>query len=706
MVRGLGAPINYTGTNLVLNGVAGNDTFYIVNTSLATTTINGGIDGNDTFNIQATTGTLNLNGGAGANTFNLGSLAPATGGTLGQLAGAINIAGGTGVSTINVDDTGDAALNTGLLTANTLTGLGLGAGVTYTGVSVLNINFGSGNDTFNVQGTSAATVRTLNTGAGADIVNLGSLAPVAGGVLSGFEGALVIVGGGNDALNVDDTGDAARNSGVLTANTLTGLGMGGRVTYSGVAVLKINLGSGSDTLNVQSTAAATATTLNTGVGVDTVNVGSAAPASGGLTSGIQGELIIVGGGNDTLNVDDTGDAANMSGTLSATTLTGLGIGLGGITYSGLSALNVSIGSGKVTLLIESTSSAVTTLNSGSGNDTFNIQATTGTLNVNGGAGASTFNLGSLAPATGGTLGQLAGAVNIAGGTGVSTINVADTGDLAVNTGVLNGNTLTGLGMGAGLTYARISVLNINLGSGADTFNVRGTAAATVTTLNTGAGADIVNLGTLAPVAGGVLSGIEGALLIVGGGNDALIVDDTGDAVRNTGTLTASTLTGLAMGGSATYSGVAELKINLGSGGDTFYVQSTAAATVTTLNTGVGADTVNVWTSGGSIKGALVVVGGGNDTLNVYDLGDTANMSATLGATTLTGLGMSPGGIAYSGLSVLNISLDDFGNTFTVTGVANAGWLGHEHCRAEFQRQLRRDESHVGELCNGHVECRW
>jgi hypothetical protein len=64
--------------------------------------------------------------------------------------------------------------------------------------------------------------------------------------------------------------------------------MGGRVTYSGVAVLKINLGSGSDTLNVQSTAAATATTLNTGVGVDTVNVGSAAPASGGLTSGIQG----------------------------------------------------------------------------------------------------------------------------------------------------------------------------------------------------------------------------------------------------------------------------------------------------------------------------------------------------------------------------------------------------------------------------------
>jgi hypothetical protein len=415
VVEGLGAPVNYTGTNLVINGVAGNDTFYILNTSLAATTINGGIDGSDTFNIQSSTAALNLNGGTGASTFNLGSLAPTTGGTLGQLAGAVNILGGTGVSTINVDDTGDVAVNAGLLTANTLTGLGMGAGLTYARISVLNINVGSGNDTFNVQGTSAATVTTLNTGTGADIVNLGSLAPVAGGVLSGIEGALVIVGGGNDALNVDDTGATARITGVLTANTLTGLGMGAKVTYSGVAGLKINFGSGSDTLCVESTAAATVTTLNTGAGVDTVKVGSEA-----TLGGIQGALVVVGGGSDTLIVDDTDVTANTSATLSATTLTGLGMGPGGITYSGLAVLNIFLNYyGDNTLSVTGVANATATiLTGGSGTNTARLNFSgnfagtnltlvnfvTATLNVGGDFSGSLTDAGAITPVSiGGSL---------------------------------------------------------------------------------------------------------------------------------------------------------------------------------------------------------------------------------------------------------------------------------------------------------------
>ncbi len=63
---------------------------------------------------------------------------------------------------------------------------------------------------------------------------------------------------------------------------------------------------------------------------------------------IQGPLTIQGGGNDTMNVDDTGSTSAKTGTLTATTLTGLNMGPSGIAYSGLSNLNISLGSGGTT----------------------------------------------------------------------------------------------------------------------------------------------------------------------------------------------------------------------------------------------------------------------------------------------------------------------------------------------------------------------
>ena len=57
-----------------------------------------------------------------------------------------------------------------------------------------------------------------------------------------------------------------------------------------------------------------------------------------------------------------------------------------------------------------------------------------------------------------------------------------------------------------------------------------------------------------------------------------------------------------------------------------------------------------------IQGALTIVGNGADTMNVDDTGATAAKTATLTATTLTGLSMGASGIAYSGLSKLNIDL--------------------------------------------------
>ena len=381
-VSGLGAIVNYSATNLVVNGVSGNDAFLVAGTSSFITRINGGAFGDDTFNVQATTGALYLTGGAiGDNVFNFGSLAPVSGGVLANIAGPVFIAGGTnlqhlmpvhstGTNIVNVDDSGDAAGVTGDLTESTLTGLGMGAGITFVSVDSMNVYLGSGSDTVNIQSTNATTVTTLDTGAGANVVNVGSNAPGSAGSTDSIQGSLIVRGGGNDTMTVDDTGNATGRTGILTSTTLTGLGLGvSGITYSGLAALNINLGSGSDIFNVLSTYAATVTTLDTGAGTNTINVGSNAPADNGIVGGVQGGLVLIGSGNDKLNVDDTGSVTAQAGTLTATTLTGLGMGTSGITYSGMVVLNINLGSAGDSFTVTGiTNSTVTTIDGRGGNN--------------------------------------------------------------------------------------------------------------------------------------------------------------------------------------------------------------------------------------------------------------------------------------------------------------------------------------------------
>ena len=53
--------------------------------------------------------------------------------------------------------------------------------------------------------------------------------------------------------------------------------------------------------------------------------------------------------------------------------------------------------------------------------------------------------------------------------------VDDTGDTTSNTGVLSSTALTGLGMSDGISYGTLEDLNVDLGSGSDTFTI-GTAS--------------------------------------------------------------------------------------------------------------------------------------------------------------------------------------------------------------------------------------
>ena len=259
-----------------------------------------------------------------------------------------------------------------------------------------------------------------------------------------------------------------------------------------------------DTINIRSTGGLT--TVNTSEGAtSTINVGSLSPSAGGMVNGLQGTLAVVDGesSSDTLNVDDTGSTGAKSGTLTATTLTGLGMGAGGITYDSyytLAGLNIALGSGHDTLRIASTSSSTTRVNGGVfGSDTFNVQATTGALYLTGAAlGNNVFNLGSTAPSSGGSVKNIAGPVFITGGTSVlrlitlaadgsNTINVDDSGDSANNSGDLTSSAVTGLGMGSGVTFVSVNAVNVTLGPGNISFDAQGANSRTVITVSAGTG---------------------------------------------------------------------------------------------------------------------------------------------------------------------------------------------------------------------------
>jgi len=293
-------------------------------------------------------------------------------------------------------------------------------------------------------------------------VNVGSTAPAAGGNVNAIGAVLTINGdGGNDTLNVDDTGDMLGNTGSLSSTELTGLGMAGKIVYGTLESLTIGLGSGGDTFTVASTHAGTtelntngggdivtletvagittvntavgtdtvnvwaisaATTINTGDDADTVNVGSTAPTIGGNVNSIAALLKINGdGGSDTLNVDDTGDTRGNTGSLTSTELTGLGMA-GKIVYGTLEALAIGLGSGGDTFTVVSTHAGTTEVNTNGGGDRVTLVAVSGVTTVNAGDGDDTVNVGV------GDLDPLQRPVTVTSGSGNDRVNVDDGAD--------------------------------------------------------------------------------------------------------------------------------------------------------------------------------------------------------------------------------------------------------------------------------------
>ena len=283
----------------------------------------------------------------------------------------------------NVNTTVNGSVNA-TPTKDTMNITGTGAGSNSTFMA------GTGDTTFNLETTGTGSFTRILGNAGNDTINVSSNA-IAGtpGNIDGINGTLLVdAGAGNDnRLFLDDSQGVMNTNTIVNSDTITGFGKnlpalfykasnGGHFldpagTYDGILIKASQLGG--NTFSVRSTLAESTTEIQTSGSNNTFNVGSEEPMTGGIVDNIQGGLNVAGAGADTMNVDDTGSTTAKTGTLTATSLTGLNMGPLGIIYSGLSTLNISLGSG------------------GSTGNTLNINVAPGTnlppnTNINAGSG--------------------------------------------------------------------------------------------------------------------------------------------------------------------------------------------------------------------------------------------------------------------------------------------------------------------------------
>ncbi|MCG3178570.1 MAG: hypothetical protein BIFFINMI_00898 [Phycisphaerae bacterium] len=421
---------------------------------------------------------------------------------------------------------------------------------------------------------------------------------------------------------------------------------------------------------------------------------------------LNGPIRVDGGfGVNTLLLFDTSDTADNQGLLTDTHIRGLGM-TQGIDYLGIQALGIYLGGGSDTMNIPIVAATLT------GRAAVFGRAGDDVLNV-----ASTVELTSTGPTafdgTQGTLNDITGGLLLVGGGGSDTLNASDIADTADNDGTLTESLLTGLGMAVGIEYYGIDTFNLDLGSGNDRFNVRGTSAHTFLDAGPGddliyvsSGANLAALDSYAPPAGGAdladlhdtilhadagarpggtLDYVTGTLHIeAGAGHNSLAVSDHNDPDPDTGvTITSSAIVGLApaeidyaaTGGDFSGQGVWTLALgNIGLFGSGICIYAGAGAdaitvasllddgvamgvpferTATSLFAGAGSDEVTV-TAAASL-GVLLLVRGQEDD-------DTLDASGTTLRAFLFGDG---GGDTLVGNDSGNVLIGDSGQVYFV-----------------------------------------
>jgi hypothetical protein len=300
-------------------------------------------------------------------------------------------------------------------------------------------------NTFNI--FRLATNTNLYTDGSNNIVNIGSSQ-------TGFNGTEDIKNQINlydgatnntaDTLNVDDSGDTSSTVGVLTNTTLTGLGMGSGIYYSGFEVLNIDLGKTSNNFTILNTGATT--NINGNNANNTFQVGPSVDAQGNVL-------------DQTVNGTDI-PGTNLLGTSNVTTIT---TGSGTNTYTinrNTGVLNVNSGSGTNNVVVNTPISNGQLLPNAQVNLVGNI-AGTNNLTVNGSSLTTIQNLGSSINVVNSRLITLSNYLNpLINSTGTGTGTGSTSGLL--NRTLVGTTTSTGTGTGTGTTTATSPLLNRRL----------------------------------------------------------------------------------------------------------------------------------------------------------------------------------------------------------------------------------------------------
>jgi hypothetical protein len=317
-------------------------------------------------------------------------------------------------------------------------------------------------------------------------------------------------------------------------------------------------------------------------------------------------------------------------------------------------------------------STSTTLHTGQGNSTINVQGTSSPLTINGdGLGFQTINIGSQAPSLGGTMANISGPVTVTNTSFSSVLSLDDSGNTNPASATISGTQVTGLSPAA-INYdgSQLSSLTVYTGSGGAAVTVTGTSTAT-SLIGDPSGSNTLQ-GPDSPTTWNITGGDSGNLAglnftyssyqnLTGGASD-------NDFVFSDGAFESGTVTG--GGGNNT------LDTSAFSSGETFLITSanSGAATVAGAFAGIqnliggGGGNTFAFSDGASVDGNIV--GSGADTLDYTPYTTTVIVDLQTGFA--TGVGGSVSGIqtviggsgAPVDSTVYNLLIGNGGDTLT------------------------------------------
>jgi CSLREA domain-containing protein len=244
--------------------------------------------------------------------------------TVNMVRSHLTIDGQDAHDAVEIDDAAETSASTMSVTPSQVLGdttyFGLGGELNYLRLEELTVRSGLGGDIALVTGTNSGTSTTIQTGGSFDQAVVQSAF-----LLNTVRSPLILDGGslGANALLLNSS-DATPDQVTITDTQVLGdgtyFGLGGSFTYQNVTGLAVLTGTAGDSINIQSTAAATQYLVDGQGSFDTFLFDSNGAVAGGHLDAIQGTVTILGGGSPSnmLILNDADDASGDKVTVTAT----------------------------------------------------------------------------------------------------------------------------------------------------------------------------------------------------------------------------------------------------------------------------------------------------------------------------------------------------------------------------------------------------